>query len=135
MPHLPKKERLRSSREFKAVFERCRRWKDALLAVYVRSEEDPAVRRFGVSVGHAHGNAVRRNRLKRRLREVYRGEKERFRGGYRLVVIPQRGCAERSFEEIRRSFRDLAQKAGLYSRTERPEPGGAQCRDGNTGAG
>lgn len=109
----PKRERLRSSKAFREVFERCRRWKSEDLALYVQ-RNGPGTRRFGVSVGRSFGRAVARNRFKRRLREIYRREKDFFKEGYRVVVVPQRRTAELSFEELYRSFKNLAQKAGLY---------------------
>jgi len=108
--------RLKSSNEFKAVFQRCRKVQDALLALYVQFNEEDAAGKFGISMGRALGKAHLRNRLKRRLREIYRVEKERFPMGHQIVVIPRRGCAERTFEEIKGSFLALASKAGLLPR-------------------
>ena len=116
MPRFPSSQRLKKSREFKSVFQQCRKLQDGLLAFYVQFKEDAKIRKFGVSLGRAIGKAHRRNRLKRRLREIYRVEKERFRGGYQVVLIPRKGSADRSFDELRASFLTLAQRAGLLPR-------------------
>lgn len=117
MPRFPRSERLKGSAEFKAVFRRCRKAKDARLALYVQFLTEEPIRRFGVSVGRAIGKAHLRNLLKRRLREIYRVEKANFRGGYQVVLVPQCGSAESTFFELRQSFLSLAQRTGLLLRT------------------
>lgn len=117
MPRFPRTERLRGSDDFKAVFQRCRKVKDGRLALYVQSGAEEGSRKFGVSVGRAFGKAHQRNLVKRRLREIYRVEKAKFRGGYQMILIPQRGSAECTFVELRQSFLDLASRTGLLPRT------------------
>jgi ribonuclease P protein component len=117
MPRFLKSERLKSSLEFKAVFQQCRKVEDALLALYVQFEDKAGTGKFGISLGRALGKAHRRNRLKRRLREIYRVERERLRMGHRVVLIPKRSSAERSFKELQGSFLSLASRAGLLPRT------------------
>lgn len=116
MPRFPKSERLRQSKDFKAVFQQCRKLDDRSLALYVQFSEDAGLRKFGVSLSRALGKAYLRNRLKRRLREIYRVEKEKFRGGYQVILIPRRGSAARTFDELRTSFLTLAVRAGLLPR-------------------
>lgn len=116
MPRFLKSERLKSSKDFKAVFQQCRKLEDKNLAFYVQFQQDAGLRKFGVSLSRALGKAYLRNRLKRRLREIYRVEKEKFRGGYQVILVPRRGSADRAFSEIRESFLALATRAGLLPR-------------------
>ncbi len=116
MPQFLKSERLKRSREFKAVFQQCRKLENSHLAFYVQFSGDAGLRKFGVSLSRALGKAYLRNRLKRRLREIYRVEKEHFRGGYQVILVPRRGSAGRSFDELRQSFLSLAVRAGLLPR-------------------
>ena len=113
MPRILKSERLKQSRDFKAVFQQCRKLEDGSLAFYVQFSGDAGLRKFGVSLSRALGKAYLRNRLKRRLREIYRVEKEKFRGGYQVILIPKRGSAARAFDDLRKSFLGLAARAGL----------------------
>ena len=113
MPRLLKTERLKRSREFKAVFQQCRKYEDGQLVLYVQYKEDAALKKFGVSLSRALGKAHLRNRLKRRLLEIYRVEKDKFRRGYQAVLIPRRGSVDRSFDELRKSFLTLASRSGL----------------------
>ena len=116
MPRWLKSERLKRSSEFKAVFQQCRKLEDGRLALYVQFSGDAALRKFAVSLSRALGKAYLRNRLKRRLREIYRVEKEKFRGGYQVVLVPRRGSAALTFAELKASFLNLATRAGLLPR-------------------
>ena len=86
----PKKKRLVSNEQFKAVLARRRRSSNGLLILYM-AENDCGYSRLGVSVGKSHGNAVVRNRLKRLLREVFRQSQDSIPAGfdYLLMISPR----------------------------------------------
>ncbi len=64
--------------------------------------------RVGLVVGRkAFAGAVTRNRLKRRLRELFRRHVGAMRG-FDLVVVARRGRPEPKFEILERQFKKLA---------------------------
>lgn len=91
-------QRLLNQRQFKRVYQRGRRvsgqWM-TLVGCFGRpqprhGELAPAPSaRLGLSVSKDHGGAVRRNKLKRMLREAFRLEQHRLPGDLDLVVIPR----------------------------------------------
>ena len=69
--------------------------------------------RVGVTVGKKLGKAVVRNRVRRRLREVYRLHEEQFSSGWDIVVVARSRCIGASFEKLTEAYLTLAEKAGI----------------------
>jgi ribonuclease P protein component len=110
-----KRERIRGSDEFTRILREGKRLRGRFLDVrwFERDEASTDPNRVGVAVGRRIGNAVLRNRLKRRIREAYR----RCKGelpcrGIEMIVLatPQsihRGAAEYE-AEMRRLLQEIA---------------------------
>jgi len=86
--------RLSRSRDFDAVHRRGRSVSSRFLVLYWLGQEEPSEPRIGFAVPRAAGSAVERNRIKRRLREVWRERLERVPEGYDYVLIVRPGLVE-----------------------------------------
>ena len=75
--------------------------------------------RVGVTVGKKLGHAVVRNRVRRRLREVYRLHEEQFAPGWDIVVVARSRCISADFGKLTQAYLSLAEKAGIL-RQEQP---------------
>jgi len=67
----------------------------------------------GITVSRKLGHAVVRNRIRRRLREVYRLNEEKFLPGWDIVVVARSRAVDASFSVLTRSYLNLAKKAGI----------------------
>jgi len=85
--------------EFRRVYEQGRRRSASLCTVFVRPNGLPQSR-FGVTASARVGKAVVRNRLKRRLREVFRRHRANLPGGWDVVVNPRETVAKVSFRTL-----------------------------------
>jgi len=113
-------ERLRTTREFRAVYAARARAADGRLVVYVRPNPQGATR-LGVSVGRRSGAAVQRNRTKRLLREAFRRARADLPGGYDVVIVTL--GRDYTFEEVDRRIRSLVPEAvRRYAERTRPTP-------------
>ena len=82
----PKSRRMRLPAEFSAVYEARVRESRGPLTVYARPNDLPHPR-LGLSVSRKVGTAVRRNRIKRRVRESFRLLQHDLPQGYDLLVV------------------------------------------------
>jgi ribonuclease P protein component len=95
----PKAFRVLRRAEFRRVYEAGQRRSGPLCALFFRPN-GLSHTRLGVTASARLGNAVLRNRVKRRLREVFRLNRERVPGGWDLVVNPREAAARVPFETL-----------------------------------
>jgi ribonuclease P protein component len=69
---------------------------------YLPSSEQVA--RFGITVSRRVGNAVVRNRVKRRLREVVRHQWQSMEGAWEIVIIARPSAARVGLQILEREF-------------------------------
>jgi ribonuclease P protein component len=75
-----------------------------------RDDEGPA--RFGFTVSKKVGNAVERNRVRRRLREIVRLHAAgRIRAGHDYVLVGRRAALALPFERIKQDFDGAVRRA------------------------
>ena len=103
-------QRLRSEREFAAVYGRGRAWSNQALAIRVLANALPQSR-FGFAAGKRVGKAVVRNRVKRRLREAVRSLAPA--GGWDVVVIARPAAASMDFASLRAALAALLSRAQI----------------------
>lgn len=82
------------------------------LVLYARRNRT-ATNRVGVTVGKKLGHAVVRNRVRRRLREVYRLNEDKFAPGWDIVVVARSRCITADFGKLTNAYLSLAEKAGI----------------------
>lgn len=82
------------------------------LVMYARPNR-LGINRIGITVSKKLGHAVVRNRVRRRLREVYRLNEELFTPGWDIVVVARSRCIDAPFASIVKAYLALAAKAGI----------------------
>ena len=129
----PGELRLKRTTDFQRIYEEGRRSGDGHLLLFALPSV-PGTVRAGFSVSRKHGNAVRRNRRKRLLREAFRLYRAQLPQGYDFVLVP-RLREDSTLEDYRKSLISLARRlhrqfvtahAGLPAATDSgAEPGAA----------
>ncbi len=69
--------------------------------------------RVGITVSKKLGKAHIRNRARRRLREVYRLNEEKFQPGWDIVVVARMKSIDCDFRVLTDAYLSLAKKAGI----------------------
>jgi ribonuclease P protein component len=102
---LGRDRRLRRRVEISRVQRRGRRWRGKLLTV-VWLAGDATGARLALAVSRKVGNAVRRNKVKRRVREVFRHAASGLPRGTDLLVIATPAASAASFAELSHELTD-----------------------------
>jgi ribonuclease P protein component len=109
----PKTRHLRRNSDFARAYRTGRRVQDAALALVVRPRAAGQPTRLGLSVSRKIGNAVVRNRVKRRLREAFRLNRLRLAENFDVVLVARSQASSLDYVGLEKSFLDLCRRAGL----------------------
>lgn len=116
---LSRRQRLVRPSQFTEAYEHGRKFAGQHMVLWLRIAEG-ADRRLGVVSSRRVGGAVQRNRARRRLRALFRQERERLSGRADLVLVARASCVRASWTELLEDFRALARRAGIA--LSPPEP-------------
>ena len=111
---------LKENRLFRRLYAKGKTAASPYLAVYCRRNGTKG-NRLGITVSTKLGNAVKRNRVRRRLREVYRLNEHRLRMGYDIVIVARYRSVRARYSDLDKSFLVLAKKLGLLLGGEKEE--------------
>ncbi|MDO5040642.1 MAG: ribonuclease P protein component [Peptoniphilus sp.] len=67
-------------------------------------------KRVGFTITKKLGNAVTRNKLKRRLREIYRANFDLLKDGYDYIFVMKKSSVDLSYAELEKSFKHICKK-------------------------
>lgn len=127
----PKNLRLLKRSEFRRVYEEGERRTGSLAAVFYYPNGLGRTR-LGITVPARVGNAVVRNRIKRRVREVFRRMRAQIPEGWDLVLNPRAAAASVPYSTLTRELLRLfpTRVAGPHPRcgTDTPPAKESECR-------
>jgi ribonuclease P protein component len=103
--------RLTDSPEFERVYRQGTAYRGRLFSVHAFPNEH-GTPRLGLSVSRKVGNAVTRNAVRRRLKEVFHACISEISGDLDLVVSARPAAADAGFEELREEFSESLGKVG-----------------------
>lgn len=109
-----------SSLKLNHIFRRLYRtsgYADSYMVLYARRNRTDT-NRVGITVGKKLGKAHIRNRARRRIREVYRLNEEKFLPGWDIVIVARSKSVDAEFAKLTKSFLALAKKAGLLAQAQ-----------------
>lgn len=110
---------IKRNHEFQRLYAKGKNTASPYLAVYWRKNRLGA-NRLGLTVGKKVGGAVVRNRVRRRIREIYRLHERELTTGCDLVIVARVKAAFSSYQQLENSFLALTDKLGLRRKEPRP---------------
>ncbi len=108
---------LKQNHEFRRLYTKGKTAASPWLALYCRKNR-LGISRLGLTTGVKLGHAVQRNRVRRRLREIYRTNEARFLPGWDIVVVARVKSVYARYDELEHSFLKLAGKLELLGGQE-----------------
>jgi ribonuclease P protein component len=87
--------------------------KHLVLATLTRDADIPS--RIGILAARRLGNAVIRNKVRRKIREIFRLNQHRLRKGFWLVTIARVSSAAATYHELERDWLRLAERASILA--------------------
>ena len=115
----PRACRLVRRAEYDAVYKEGRRRTSREFTIFLRPNGlDNS--RFGWSIKKALGNAVRRNRIRRRLREILRLHRQEITPGWDIVIHPRSSAATAKFSTLAEDLLKLLPHPAATSETRAP---------------
>ncbi len=103
---------LKLNREFKRLYYKgkfCSRGCVVVYAIKTRRR----INRLGLTAGKSVGNAVKRNRAKRLMRECYRLSEDRLLKGYDIVIVARASIVGKKLDKVMRDVMYAFEKTGL----------------------
>jgi len=109
---LNKKYRINSSKEYNYLYKKGKKIQGRFMVIFM-VENDLNINRFGIVASKKVGNAVKRNRAKRRLREIIRNNRPTRGNGSDCVVVARTNINGAKYALIENEFKHLMKRAGL----------------------
>jgi ribonuclease P protein component len=110
---LPSHLRLKHASDFARVREKGASYAGKYLVLGVLKDEDVAEFGYGLITGKKLGIAVKRNRIRRLLREIVRAHQAEIAPGWHFVVIGRWRASGATLQELERDWLKLAKRLGI----------------------
>ena len=98
--------------EFRRIYAKGRSGVSPYLVVYVRPNRRWH-NRLGVTVSTKLGHAVVRNRVRRRLREIFRLNQKALAQGYDFILVARTRAVGAEYRELERAFLGVCGRLGV----------------------
>ena len=104
---------LKQNHEFRRLYSKGKSAVSPYFVIYCRRTGRPE-NRLGITTGVKLGNAVKRNRARRRIRELYRTHEQGVPTGYDIVVVARTRAIYGRYDELEHSFVRQMRKLELF---------------------
>lgn len=107
---MKKQNIIKKSQDFEKIIKNNKSFKSKYFYIYKEKQEDNNYH-FGISVGKKIGNAVRRNKVKRQLKEIL--SKNDYQKNFDCIIIVRREINNADFQEIKEDLNNALKKISI----------------------
>lgn len=98
---------VKKSRDFTRIIKNQKAFKNQNFVIYLE-HTDENLYHFGVTVSKKIGNAVVRNKIKRRIKSIL--DKKNYKNGFNCIIIVRKSVLDLSYQELEESLFDMMKK-------------------------
>ena len=107
---------LKKDSDFRKVYKHGKSFANKYLVMYILDNKSDHSR-IGISISKKVGNAVIRNKLRRRIKECYRlNGDENVKDGFDIIFIARVASKECEYKDIEKSIKYLMKKSGMQKK-------------------
>lgn len=103
---------LKENRQFRRLYAKGNSVVTPYLVVYFQ-KNGKDYNSLGITVSKKVGNAVVRNRVRRRLKEIYRTNEDAFCKGYHIVIVARVRAVHASYQKMEQAMLSACKKKQL----------------------
>ena len=103
---------LKKNSDFRRLYSKGKSAVNPYVVVYCRRNREKH-NRLGYTVSTKLGHAVVRNRVRRRLREIYRLNAPKLKSGYDIVIVARMRCVGAEYEKMEAAVLEAFKKLEL----------------------
>lgn len=118
---MKKEYRVKSEKDFQLAFQNGTSFANRQLVLYVYPKSEQVHFRVGFSVGKKMGNAVNRNKIKRKLRQAIHELSPFISNQYDFLVIARQDIKTKNFYQIKKSLIHVMKIASVINLKELEE--------------
>lgn len=110
---LKKKYRIKKNEEFQEIIKTGKSFANRELVIYYREKKGQPHVRVGISVGRKIGKAVKRNHVKRLIRECMNKMKDQVKPEYDMIIIARNRAVDLDYHGMCKSLQQLLKSQKL----------------------
>ena len=101
---------LKKSQDFEKIIKNNKSYKSSYFFIYLQRHEN-SIYHFGLSVGKKIGNAVRRNKVKRQIKEII--SENDYQNNFDCIIIVRKEINNHTFPEIKEELNRVFKKLSI----------------------
>ena len=109
-------ESIKLNKEFRKLYYKGKTFGSPFIVLYYLPSKSLGEKNtLGITVSTKVGNAVKRNKIRRWIKESYRAFEPNLKAGYTMVILARKNAGEDAdFWDIKRSLGGMLKKANLF---------------------